>query len=46
MTTLTGSLAVVWVDDDDADDEELYTPPHNFPQQRAAGQACAQHGVE
>lgn len=28
---LTWSLAVVWVDDEDTDEEELQAPPQNFP---------------
>lgn len=30
---LTGSLAIVWVDDEDTNDEELDASPHNLPQQ-------------
>lgn len=30
---LTWSLAVIWIDDEDANDEELQAPPHNFSQQ-------------
>jgi len=43
---LTGSLAVVRVNDDNADDEQLHAPPHNLPEQRATAQACAQQGVD
>lgn len=43
---LTWSLAVVWVDNEDTDDEELQAPPHNFPQQWAACRACTQLGVD
>lgn len=33
MFVLTWTLAVVWVDNNDANDKELETSPHNFPQQ-------------
>lgn len=33
MFILTWSLAVVWVDDEDTNDEELQASPHNFPEQ-------------
>lgn len=46
MFILTWSLAVVWVDDEDTDDEELQASPHNFPQQWVAGGACTEHGID
>lgn len=43
---LTWSLAVVRVDDEDADEEEQYASPHDFPEQRATTRACTQQGVD
>jgi len=43
---LTRPLAVVWVDDENTDGEELHAPPRHFPQQREAGGASAEHGVD
>lgn len=37
MVTLTRSLAVVWIDDEETYDEELKASPCNFAQQ---GEAC------
>lgn len=46
LLMLTCSLAVVWIDDEDTDDKELQTPPHDFPEQWATTGACAQQGVD
>ena len=43
---LTWSLAVVWVNDEHTNDEELQASPHNFSQQWAAGGACTEQGVD
>lgn len=43
---LTWSLAVVWVDDEETDDEELKASPCNFSQQREACWACPKKRVK
>lgn len=44
--TLTRSLAVIWINDEDADDKELHGPPRDFLEQGAAFGACAQQAVD
>lgn len=44
--TLTGPLAVVGIDDEEADEEELQASPCNLPQQREARGAGPEKSVE
>lgn len=46
MFALTRSLAVVWIDDEETDEEELKASPCNLPQQGEACGACPKESVD
>lgn len=45
-SALTWTAAVVWVDDEDADEEQLKASPQGLPQQQPAAGASAEQRVD